>query len=49
MLYLALRIARAETEADKREFVQGVLGTDKASIKSLAAGVLAATLLKSKK
>jgi len=45
MLYLAERLARQETEADRREFLEGVMGIDRINLKSLAAGWLSATLL----
>jgi len=49
MLILAQKLAQKETEADRREFLRGVAGLDKFNIKSLAAGWIGASLLKSKK
>jgi hypothetical protein len=45
MLDLANRLARLESEADRREFLAGVTGIDGVSIKSLAAGVVSMALL----
>jgi hypothetical protein len=45
MLYLAERLARKESDADRREFVDGIMGLDKINLKSLAAGWLSTSLL----
>jgi len=45
MLSLSERLARQETEADRREFLRGIVGIDHINIVSLAAGWLSASLL----
>jgi len=45
MLDLAARLARQESEADRREFLAGVTGINGIDIKSLAAGVVSMALL----
>lgn len=45
MIYLAKQLAEKETNADRREFLKGVLENDKVNLSSLAAGALSATLL----
>jgi hypothetical protein len=45
MLYLANRLARMESEADRREFVAGLVGSDKVNLKSLAVGFVSTSLL----
>jgi len=45
MLYLANRLARMESDADRREFVAGLTGTDKVNLKSLAVGFISTSLL----
>jgi len=34
-----------ESDADRREFVAGIAGTDKVNLKSLAVGIVSASLL----
>lgn len=45
MFYLADRLARMETDADRREFLKGVMGTDSLNVRSLAAGWIATSIL----
>lgn len=45
MISLLDRIARAETEADREQFVRGVLGVDKFRPGSFVAGWLAGSLI----
>lgn len=45
MLDLAVRLARLESEADRKEFLAGVTGVGTRNITPLAAGVISATLL----
>jgi len=45
MIYLLDRMARAETEADKEQFVRGVLGLDKFHAGSMVAGWIAGSLI----
>jgi hypothetical protein len=49
MLILAQKLAEQKTEADRKEFLQGVCGLDKYNVKSLAAGWLATSLLLKRK
>ena len=45
MIYLLDRMARAETEADKEQFVRGVLGLYKFHAGSMVAGWIAGSLI----
>lgn len=45
MITLLDRIARAETEADREQFVRGVLGTDKYHAGAIVVGWVAGNLL----
>jgi hypothetical protein len=45
MITLLDRIARAETEADREQFVRGVLGLDKFHAGSMVAGWIAGSLI----
>jgi hypothetical protein len=45
MIYLLDRMARAETEADKEQFVRGVLGLDKFHAGSMVTGWIAGSLI----
>lgn len=45
MLNLAERLARMESDADRREFLIGLRGTDHVNLLSLAAGWVGTTLL----
>jgi len=46
MLYLAERLARQETEADRQEFLKGVLGVNRVNVQSFAAGWISGSLLR---
>jgi hypothetical protein len=53
MIFLAQRLLRAETDADKKEFVRGVVGLDKANaerkiVGGLITGYLLASWLKNR-
>lgn len=46
MIYLAKRLAAEETDADKQEFVQGVMGSlNKSGTKKALAGIAAGYIL----
>jgi hypothetical protein len=45
MISLLDRMARAETEADREQFVRGVLGLDKFHASSIVAGWIAGSLI----
>lgn len=45
MITMLDRIARAETEADREQFVRGVLGTDKYHAGSIVTGWIAGSLI----
>jgi hypothetical protein len=46
MIYIAQRLLRAETEADKEEFVRGLAGLDRAAgNKKIAAGLITGYIL----
>lgn len=45
MIPLLDRMARAETEADREQFVRGVLGLDKFHAGSMVAGWIAGSLI----
>ena len=48
MIFLAQRLLRAETDADKKEFVRGVVGLDKANAeRKIAGGLITGWLLAS--
>jgi len=44
MIYLLDRLAREESEADREQFVRGVLGLDKFHASSMVAGWIAGSL-----
>lgn len=44
MIYLLDRLAREESEADREQFVRGVLGLDKFHAGSMVAGWIAGSL-----
>jgi hypothetical protein len=45
MIFLVNRLNRAETEADKEEFVRGIVGLNKGGERKAAAGFIAGYLL----
>ena len=45
MIYLLDRLAREESEADREQFVRGVLGLDKFHAGSMVAGWIAGSLI----
>lgn len=50
MIFLAQRLIRAETEADKQEFVRGIAGLDKdAGKKKVLTGLIAGYLLSARR
>ena len=45
MIYLAQRLAREETDADKQEFIRGAVGLNQGGEKKVLAGFVAGYLL----
>lgn len=45
MIYYVKEILDRQTSADRKEFIRGIAGSEKISVRSLAAGVVAGWLL----